>query len=181
MFYLIKFADSQSHSAHNDVGVCWFLPLSFCFIFHVPCPQQLKGLGGFNPTKILQPNKVLKRSIINAFPCVVVSVLNLVLRHLRVLNFEFPLARHYIQSKFPKYWYKREKKLFVTSTPLVRKIILWYYTHNTLLAFSALAQLQMHHACIKLQRAKICLQCKYIVVTWVGLEEKFCVSISGSI
>ena len=37
--------------------------------------------------QIFKPRKILKRSFINAFPCVVAFALNLVLRHLKVLNF----------------------------------------------------------------------------------------------
>ena len=54
------------------------------FAFHVPRPKEL---GDFNPRQIFKPSKILKRSIINAFPCVVVFALKLVLRHLKVLNF----------------------------------------------------------------------------------------------
>ena len=58
---------------------------------------------GFNPPQIFKPKKTLKRSIINAFSCVVLIPSNLALRHLKVLNFYFfPPANHY-QLKCPKY------------------------------------------------------------------------------
>ena len=49
------------------------------------------------PPQIRKFKKILKRSVINAFLCVVLFTLNLVLRHLRVLNFLFSSEGHYFQ------------------------------------------------------------------------------------
>ena len=82
----------------------------------------------FNPPQIFKPKKTLKRSIINAFPCVVLFPSNLALRHLKVLNFYFfPAANHY-QLKYPKYCDNFEKKnLFVTSSSWWEILHPWYY------------------------------------------------------
>ena len=57
-------------------------PGGFRGVFNLPPP----------PSHIFSNSvKFLKRSIIYTFPCVVVFALNLVLRHLNVLNFSFPL------------------------------------------------------------------------------------------
>ena len=44
--------------------------------------------GGYGfQIKVLKPKKILKRSIINGFPCVIAVASNLILKLLKVLNF----------------------------------------------------------------------------------------------
>ena len=58
------------------------------------------GLGGFTPLpEIVKTKKILERSIIKLFPFAVLFALNLVLRHLKVLNFEFPPCRALFYSQ----------------------------------------------------------------------------------
>ena len=89
IFYLIKFV-IRSHKVTIRTLES-VLVYSIIFLFYIP-HTRVVALGIqriWTRFKFSNPIK-LKRSITKIFPHVVVPALNLVLRHLKVLNFEFP-------------------------------------------------------------------------------------------
>ena len=65
-------------------------------------PGKIKkgGGGGLSSSQVFKPQKALKRSIINASPCIALFASNLILRQLKLSNFNFSPEGHYFLSYF---------------------------------------------------------------------------------
>ena len=122
-FYQILFSHSHKTSLTYKYLSSYFSRIGNSHVSNQECstPKARRALNP--PPQIFKRKNISKRSVISAFPCVVLLVWNLVLRHFEVLNFYFSFAGHYIQSKFPKYWYNFATS-FVNSASLLGKIML---------------------------------------------------------